>query len=124
MVIRDMFIQPRRIQFEVLDPPPQLPVSLQIACNGDFVFGWLQVPENIQTSIATAAQRIRIVGPSYWAVPLPHAPEIDRSTRRTDSTQERASEKPATSKPATPSKPPPPPAPAAKPAADAAPAAA
>jgi len=70
IVINNLLIQPRRLQFEVANTPALLPITLQILCRGPFVFGWLRVPETVQTVIATAAQQIRIVGPSYWAVPL------------------------------------------------------
>jgi hypothetical protein len=73
LVVSNLFIQPRRLQFTIANPPAQLPITLQIACPGPFVFGWLQVPENVQTAIATVAQRLRIVGPSYWALPLGEA---------------------------------------------------
>nr|WP_294814481.1 hypothetical protein [uncultured Sphingomonas sp.] len=70
VLISNLFLQPRRIQFDVTNPPALLPVTLQIRCNGPFIFGLLQVPENIQTTIATVMERIRIVGTSYWALPL------------------------------------------------------
>lgn len=70
IIINNLVIQPRRLQFEVASPPALLPIELQVLCRGPFVFGWLLVPETVQTVIATAAQQIRIVGPSYWAVPL------------------------------------------------------
>lgn len=70
IVINSLVIQPRRLQFEIANPPALLPIALQVLCRGPFVFGWLRVPETVQTVIATAAQQIRIVGPSYWAVPL------------------------------------------------------
>jgi hypothetical protein len=70
VLISNIFLQPQRIQFDITSPPPVLPITLQIKCNQAFVFGWLQVPENIQTSIATVVEQIRIIGPSYWALPL------------------------------------------------------
>src|SRR4051812_34373009 len=50
-IISSMYVQPRRILFEIASAPSQLPISLQIACKGPFVFGWLLVPENVQTVI-------------------------------------------------------------------------
>jgi hypothetical protein len=70
VLISNLFLQPRRIQFDVASPPALLPVTLQVRCNSPFIFGWLQVPENIQTTIGTVVERIRIVGTSYWALPL------------------------------------------------------
>ncbi|HEY4940850.1 MAG TPA: hypothetical protein VII56_05435 [Rhizomicrobium sp.] len=75
IIINNLSLQPRRIQFEIASPPSLLPITLQIACSGAFVFGWLQVPESVQTAIATVAQRIRIVGPGYWALPLWQEPD-------------------------------------------------
>lgn len=75
VVINNLFIQPRRIEFEIASPPSQLPIALQIESGSQFVFGWLLVPESVQTVIATVAQRIRIVGPGYWALPLWQPPE-------------------------------------------------
>ncbi|MGK6355773.1 hypothetical protein ACMGDH_11190 [Sphingomonas sp. DT-207] len=69
-LVSNLFVQPRRIQFDVTSPPALLPVTLQIKCSSPFIFGWLQVPENIQTTVATVVERIRIVGSSYWALPL------------------------------------------------------
>ena len=75
IVVNSLSLQPRRIQFELASAAALLPISVQIACRGPFLFGWLLVPETIQTVIATAAERIRVVGPSYWALPL--APGFD-----------------------------------------------
>jgi hypothetical protein len=50
--------------------PVELPISLQIASAQPFLFGWLQVPDFVQTSIATSAQRMRLVGATYWALPV------------------------------------------------------
>jgi hypothetical protein len=69
-LISNLSVQPSRIQFDVASPPALLPVTLQVRCNSPFIFGWLQVPETIQTTIATVMEQIRIVGPSYWALPL------------------------------------------------------
>lgn len=70
VIIKSLSLQPRRLLFDIESPPTLLPLTLQIACNGPFVFGWIQVPGEVQTAIVTAVQRIRIVGPSYWALPL------------------------------------------------------
>ncbi|MDQ0252259.1 hypothetical protein J2W22_004347 [Sphingomonas kyeonggiensis] len=70
MVIRGLSIQPRRIEFDIENAPATLPLLVHVLCSGPFLHGWLQVPGNVQASIATAAQRIRFVGPGYWAVPL------------------------------------------------------
>jgi len=86
--INNLLIQPRRIQFEITKAPPLLPISLQISCDAAFVFGWLLVPENIQTAIRTVAQQIRIVGPGYWALPLAQptrAPELGASAAAPES---------------------------------------
>ncbi|MGK6319614.1 hypothetical protein [Sphingomonas sp. DT-204] len=69
-LVSNLSLQPRRIQFDAVSPPALLPVTLQIRCNSPFIFGWLQVPENIQTTIATVVEQVRIVGSSYWALPL------------------------------------------------------
>lgn len=68
--ISNLYIRPRRIEMEIDTAPALLPLSLQITSRDPFVYGWLQVPEGVQTSIATAVQRIRIIGPGYWALPL------------------------------------------------------
>ncbi|HXC55138.1 MAG TPA: hypothetical protein VNU97_07580 [Rhizomicrobium sp.] len=73
VTVSNLFVQPRRIECEISNAPSLLPISLQITCGGPFVFGWLLVPESVQTVIATAVQRIRIVGPGYWALPLRQA---------------------------------------------------
>ncbi|HEU0084804.1 MAG TPA: hypothetical protein VFQ87_18265 [Bradyrhizobium sp.] len=70
VIINSLSLQPRRLLFEVESPPSLLPLTLHIACKGAFVFGWIQVPGDVQTAIITTAQRIRIVGSSYWALPL------------------------------------------------------
>jgi hypothetical protein len=103
VTFKSLSIQPRRLLFEIESAPSLLPLTLQIACKGPFVFGWIQVPGNVQTAIVTAAQRIRIVGSSYWALPLgqgarnsvpaPPPPETS-STRRSASASEAG--KPAT----------------------------
>jgi hypothetical protein len=76
MGMRSFSITPRRLQFELENAPDSLPLLVHIQSRSAFVHGWLQVPEGVQTLIATAAQRIRFVGPGYWAVPLiqPEAP--------------------------------------------------
>lgn len=68
--IRNLLIQPRRIQFEIAQAPSLLPISLKIICPGAFVYGWLLVPATVQTVIATVVEQIRFVGPGYWALPL------------------------------------------------------
>jgi hypothetical protein len=70
MTLRNFQLQPRRLQFEIDGAPAELPLSLQIASPQPFLFGWLQVPDLVQTSIATSAQRMRLVGTTYWAVPV------------------------------------------------------
>ena len=95
--INSLSIQPRRIQFEIASPPPVLPVSLRIACPGGFTFGWLQVPETVQTVIATTSERIRIVGPSYWALPLDEGLALPEITRRPASRAESGSKPPSAS---------------------------
>ena len=47
-----------------------LPISLSIMCPGPFVYGWLLVPETVQTVVSTVVEQIRFVGPGYWALPL------------------------------------------------------
>ncbi len=70
MQILEMKLQPRRIQFQVANPPPILPISLQVTGGHGFLFGRLQVTETVQATISTAAEQVRIVGPGYWAVPV------------------------------------------------------
>jgi hypothetical protein len=106
VIFKSLSIQPRRLLIEIESAPSMMPLTLQIACKGPFVFGWIQVPGNVQTAIGTAAQRIRIVGSSYWALPLrqgapnsmpaPPPPETS-STRRSASASEAG--KPATEAP-------------------------
>src|SRR3954468_18447217 len=75
--IRNLSIQPRRIEMEIATQLLLLPLSLQVTSGDAFVYGWLHVPEGVQTSIATVLERIRIVGSSYWALPLgPGTPEV------------------------------------------------
>jgi hypothetical protein len=68
--ISNLLVQARRIQFEIVNAPSLLPISLKITCPGPFVYGWLQVPAHVQTVIATLVEQIRVVGASYWALPL------------------------------------------------------
>jgi hypothetical protein len=68
--ISSLRVQSRRIQFEIAHAPSLLPISLKITCPGPFVYGWLLVPETVQTVIATVVEQIRFVGPGYWALPL------------------------------------------------------
>ena len=68
--ISNLLIQSRRIQFEIVRAPALLPISLTITCPGPFVYGWLLVPETVQTVVSTAVEQIRFVGPGYWALPL------------------------------------------------------
>ena len=68
--MRNFSITPRRLQFDLENAPASLPLLLHILSRNAFAYGWLQVPEDVQTLIVTAAQRIRFVGPGYWAVPL------------------------------------------------------
>jgi hypothetical protein len=70
MSIRSLVIQSRRIQFEIVSAPALLPISLKIACPTPFVYGWLLVPETVQSVVATVVEQIRFVGPGYWALPL------------------------------------------------------
>ena len=63
-------LQPQRIEIEVVSAPPVLVITLQVACDGPFLFGWLHVPEETFATIATSVERLRIVGPGYWAVPV------------------------------------------------------
>lgn len=87
LVINNLLIQPRRIQFEIASAPALLPITLQIACPGPFVFGWLLVPGIAQTGIATAAQQVRIVGPGYWALPLGTGSVVPESPPTSTTTQ-------------------------------------
>jgi hypothetical protein len=75
--ISNLRVQRRRIQFEVARAPSLLPISLRIACPAPFVYGWLLVPETVQTVIATVVEQIRFVGPGYWALPLLSADETE-----------------------------------------------
>ncbi len=100
MAIRGLSIQPRRIEFDVENAPATLPLLVHILCGGRFIHGWVQVPGDVQVSIATSVQRIRFVGAGYWAVPL---------------TQVEAEGKPA-ARPAPARAPAPAPAPASTPA--------
>jgi hypothetical protein len=68
--ILELILQPHRIQLQIADAPPSLPVSLQVICGGSFLFGSLYVTETVQTTISTSAERVRIIGPGYWAVPV------------------------------------------------------
>lgn len=70
MTVSSFSLTPRRLQFDLENAPASLPLLLHIQSRSAFVQGWLQVPEGVQTLIVTAAQRIRFVGPGYWAVPL------------------------------------------------------
>jgi hypothetical protein len=70
MTVSSFSLTPRRLQFDLENAPASLPLLLHIESRSAFVQGWLQVPEDVQTLIVTAAQRIRFVGPGYWAVPL------------------------------------------------------
>lgn len=70
MTIGSFSIGPRRIEFDIENAPAKLPLVLQVICSAPFLHGWLQVPGNVQALIGTAAQRIRFVGPGYWALPL------------------------------------------------------
>ncbi len=70
MAIRGLSIQPRRIEFDIENAPATLPLLVHILCGGRFIHGWVQVPGDVQVSIATSVQRIRFVGAGYWAVPL------------------------------------------------------
>lgn len=106
MAIRGLSIQPRRIEFDIENAPATLPLVVHILCGGPFVHGWLQVPGNVQVSIATSAQRIRFVGPGYWAVPLIQAEAVPKPAPRPA---------PAPAPAPTPSKPGPTPSPAPKP---------
>lgn len=72
-VINELVLQPQRLLFTVSGAPAELPLMLRVTGPGPFLFGWLQVPDSAQTIIATAAERVRIMGPGYWAVPVPGA---------------------------------------------------
>lgn len=108
-LISNLFLQPRRIQFDITSPPALLPLKLQIRCNSPFMFGWLQVPENIQTTIATVVERIRIVGSSYWALPLgqgiPEPTQRPVAATRPAEAVKPAEKRPRPSKPAPATKP-------------------
>lgn len=75
--VSNLLIQTRRIQFEIVRAPSLLPISLGILCPSPFVYGWLLVPEAVQTVISTVVEQIRFVGPGYWALPLWNADEAE-----------------------------------------------
>ena len=68
--VADSYEDPAYAEFDIENAPATLPLLVHILCGGRFLHGWLQVPGDVQVSIATAVQRIRFVGPGYWAVPL------------------------------------------------------
>lgn len=70
MTLSALSLTPRRIQFNLEDAPASLPLTVGLVSNSAFLFGWLQVPGGVQTTIASAVEQIRFVGPGYWAVPL------------------------------------------------------
>ncbi|HEX8380450.1 MAG TPA: hypothetical protein VF619_07875 [Allosphingosinicella sp.] len=77
MTLRNFRLQPRRLQFEVEGAPAELPLTLQVSSAQPYLFGWLQVPDQVQSSIATALQRMRVVGATYWALPVVTAETAD-----------------------------------------------
>lgn len=100
MGIQSLSLTPRRLQFEVSGAPSRLPLIVSIHSAAPFVHGWLQVPGGVQTTIASAAERIRFVGPSYWVVPLIQAVRAEPPVSRP-----AAPPAAATSAPAKPSRP-------------------
>ena len=69
--VSELVLQPRRLFFTVAGAPARLPVVLRVRAPGPFLFGSLQVGQNVETVVSTAAERLRILGPGFWAVPVP-----------------------------------------------------
>ena len=69
--ISELVLQPQRLFFTVTGAPPRLPLILRVRAPGPFLYGSLQVGETVETIVSTAAERVRILGPGYWAVPVP-----------------------------------------------------
>ena len=70
MAVSGFALTPRRLEFELDNAPASLPLLVHVLSRSSFVYGWLQVPGGVQVSIATSVERIRFVGPGYWALPL------------------------------------------------------
>jgi hypothetical protein len=70
MAANGFSLTPRRFELELENAPAALPLLVHVLSRSSFVYGWLQVPGGVQVSIATSVERIRFVGPGYWALPL------------------------------------------------------
>ncbi|MBX9814086.1 MAG: hypothetical protein A4S12_13925 [Proteobacteria bacterium SG_bin5] len=68
--VSELVLRPRRIYFTVANPPARLPMQLRIMTRAPIIFGRLHVPDKAQTEIATMIERVRLMGPGYWAVPV------------------------------------------------------
>jgi hypothetical protein len=75
-------LTPRRLEFELGNAPASLPLLVHVLSRSNFVYGWLQVPGGVQVSIATSVERIRFVGPGYWALPLVQSNDRESSTTK------------------------------------------
>lgn len=114
MTIGRFSLGPRRIEFDIENAPAKLPLCIQVLCNAPFLHGWLQVPGDVQVSVGTAAQRIRFVGPGYWAVPLIQ-PEVDPKPVPKPAPAPAPTPTPSSAKPSPTPSPKPTPTPAAEP---------
>lgn len=73
-------LQPRRLQLDLTDSPDTLLAAVAVTSDQPFLYGWIQVPDPVRTTLSTHVQTVKLQGATFWALPMGEAVDDHHST--------------------------------------------